>query len=114
MAIHTVTDLLDDLDGSAAAETVRFALDGRRYEIDLSADNARRVREALDIYVRAGRRTTASGRPYRRVEVPADPKVIRAWAASAGVDCPARGRLPRRVVEAFERAQAERPQAQAS
>lgn len=106
MAKRTVVDLSDDLDGSPAAETVRFALDGREYEIDLSAEHARTMRDSLDAYVRAGRRTTATGRPYRRIRVPADPKVIRAWAASAGVACPDRGRIPRRVIEAFERAQA--------
>ena len=29
--------LVDDLDGSEAAETVSFGVDGRHYEIDLSA-----------------------------------------------------------------------------
>ncbi|NED57217.1 Lsr2 family protein, partial [Micromonospora aurantiaca] len=34
----------DDLDGGEADETVSFAIDGRTYEIDLSEDNARRLR----------------------------------------------------------------------
>jgi len=32
--------LIDDLDGSEADGTVRFALDGTEYEIDLSAGHA--------------------------------------------------------------------------
>ena len=32
--------LTDDLDGSAANETVRFRLDGTEYEIDLNAKHA--------------------------------------------------------------------------
>jgi hypothetical protein len=31
-----------------------------------------------------------------------DNRAIREWAASAGIECPARGRIPRSVVEAFE------------
>lgn len=40
MAQITVVVLEDDLDGSAAAETVTFALEGVSYEIDLSTANA--------------------------------------------------------------------------
>lgn len=39
--------LEDDLDGGPADETVRFGLDGRHYEIDLSTDNAAKLRDAL-------------------------------------------------------------------
>ncbi len=38
LARTTTVQLIDDLDGSMAAETVRFAVDGRCYEIDLSAE----------------------------------------------------------------------------
>jgi hypothetical protein len=33
-----------------------------------------------------------------------DPATVRAWAADAGVECPARGRLPDRVVAAYRQA----------
>jgi len=39
--------LIDDLDGSPADGTVGFALDGTCYEIDLSAEHARALRDAL-------------------------------------------------------------------
>ena len=35
-----ITELVDDIDGSTAEETVSFALDGVEYEIDLSTPNA--------------------------------------------------------------------------
>ena len=41
MARRTVVMLTDDLDGSDATETVRFGLDGRDYEVDLSKKNAK-------------------------------------------------------------------------
>lgn len=59
MAKATVTYLADDLDGSDADETVRFALDGKSFEIDLSKKNATALRKALKPYVTAGR---AAGR----------------------------------------------------
>ena len=48
--------LIDDLDGSEADGTVRFALDGTEYEIDLNAEHAQALRHALARYVHAARR----------------------------------------------------------
>lgn len=60
MAQRTITTLVDDLDGTdlepGSGETIRFGIDGRTYEIDLSADNAGALREALRPYTEAGRR----------------------------------------------------------
>lgn len=55
MAQSTVVYLTDDLDGSDADETVRFALDGKSYEIDLNKKNATAFRRAFKRYVDAGR-----------------------------------------------------------
>ena len=106
MTSRVTMSYLDDLDGSEASETVAFGLDGDGYEIDLSEHNAQALRKALAPYVGVARRLTPTGRPFRRVTVDPDPKVVRAWAASAQVPCPNRGRIPRDVVEAFERAHA--------
>ena len=46
-----ITELVDDIDGSKAEETVSFALDGVEYEIDLSKQNAGNLRKGLDEYV---------------------------------------------------------------
>jgi hypothetical protein len=56
--------LEDDLDGKSAAETVRFALDGVEYEIDLSKENARKLRSKLESYIQSARR--AGGAQSRR------------------------------------------------
>ena len=53
MAQQVSVTLVDDLDGSEAAETVSFGLDGRAYEIDLSVDNAARLRDAIAPFVAA-------------------------------------------------------------
>ena len=59
MAQKVQTLFIDDLDGSAAEGTVRFALDGTEYEIDLNAEHAQQLRDALAAYVRAARRAAA-------------------------------------------------------
>lgn len=63
MAQKIRTPLTDDLDGSNADGTVWFGLDGSEYEIDLNAEHAQALREALARYVKAARRP---GRGARR------------------------------------------------
>src|ERR1700729_120761 len=47
MAKTVIVKLTDDIDGGDADETISFALDGRSYEIDLSSQNAARLRDAF-------------------------------------------------------------------
>ena len=58
--------LVDDLDGGEASETVSFSLDGTTYEIDLSSDNAGKLRKDFQSYIdharKGGRRWSASSR----------------------------------------------------
>ncbi|MBT3166307.1 Lsr2 family protein [Streptomyces sp. Vc74B-19] len=105
MAQKVVVTLFDDIDGSEAAETIAFGLDGKSYEIDLNEANARKLREALEPYVDAGRKRARSGKAYRQTEVAPDPAAVRAWAQANRMDVPARGRIPKRVYEAFTAAQ---------
>lgn len=108
MAQRTVTILIDDLTGKElpanGGETVNFAIDGVRYEIDVDAKGAERLRAALAPYVSAGRRTTPSGRVIRRTKATADPAAVRAWAASNGLKVSDRGRIPASVVEQYRTA----------
>jgi len=62
MAKTLIVKLSDDLDGGDADETVRFALDGKGYEIDLSAANAAKLRDVLKPYIDKGRPSGAGGR----------------------------------------------------
>jgi hypothetical protein len=56
MAQKITVTLEDDLDGAPADQTVRFALDGTEYEIDLSASNATAFRERLAPYTARARK----------------------------------------------------------
>lgn len=107
MATRTVIELIDDLDGSEATETVRFGLDGTDYEIDLAGQNAEALRSALTRFVDAGRRETASKgtgrkeRVVRRLAPAADTKAVRAWAAENGIQVNTRGRIKEDIVERY-------------
>jgi hypothetical protein len=56
MTVKVAVTLEDDLDGGPADETVRFGLDGRDYEIDLSATNARAFREHIAPFIKHARK----------------------------------------------------------
>ncbi|GHH83131.1 histone-like nucleoid-structuring protein Lsr2 [Streptomyces capitiformicae] len=105
MAQRVVVTLSDDIDGSEAAETIAFGLDGKSYEIDLNEANAKKLRKALAPYVEAGRKRSKSGKAYKQTQVAPDPAAVRAWAQANKMEVPARGRIPKKVYEAFAEAQ---------
>ncbi|OZM73086.1 nucleoid-associated protein Lsr2 [Amycolatopsis antarctica] len=111
MAQKVVVEIEDDLDGSQAAETVAFALDGAAYEIDLSEDNAAELRDALAQFIDNGRRLGGRRRTSAaKVVAAAKPTVsdrernqaIRAWARDEGYEVSERGRIPSDVVSAYD------------
>ncbi|UUU32796.1 Lsr2 family protein [Streptomyces sp. CA-210063] len=105
MAQRVVVTLSDDIDGSEAAETIAFGLDGKSYEIDLNEANAKQLRKALAPYVEAGRKRSKSGKAYKQTQIAPDPAAVRAWAQANKMEVPARGRIPKKVYEAFAEAQ---------
>src|SRR4051794_3304526 len=113
MAQQVVTTLIDDLDGSEAADTITIGYKGYTYELDLSEKNAAKLEKVLAPFVQAGRRVGRLGgggsrttRETTTKRVPSDSTAVRAWAQANGVDVPARGRIPNAVREKFEAAQA--------
>jgi hypothetical protein len=113
VARQVAVTLVDDLDGSEAMETVTFGLDGREYEIDLSEENAARLRDGLARFVGAGRRTGGGRRGGRgraggsgaQPSTSASDRernaAIRQWAREHGFEVSARGRIPGPVLEAY-------------
>lgn len=95
MAKQVTERLVDDLDGTDAAETVTFGLDGDIYEVDLSEVNAKEIREFLGKYIEVGRRRGKSGKA-------SDAAQIRAWAREQGIEVPDRGRIPGPVREQWD------------
>jgi Lsr2 len=99
--------LEDDLGGGPADVTVTFGIDGTWYEIDLNATNADEFRRLVATYVDAGRRVgnLPGGDGARVRSTDNNAKVIRDWASEQGMPVPARGRLPRAVIEAYDASQ---------
>jgi hypothetical protein len=110
MAQKTVVILVDDLNGEPADTTVRFGLDSREYEMDLTEANARELRDALARYIPAARKTSGRRRASAADQKPAeafkgfDPAAVRAWAAGNGYTVSTRGRIRADVLEAFRAA----------
>ncbi|MEQ0565533.1 Lsr2 family protein [Amycolatopsis sp. NEAU-NG30] len=116
MAQRVQVQMVDDLDGSEASQTVPFSLDGVTYEIDLSEENASALRDELARYVAAARRiggrkvrlatgqslSGASGSGTDRERN----RQIREWAQANGYEVAERGRLSSEIIAGFEADQA--------
>lgn len=119
MAQKTIVTLVDDLTGEEAENisTVEFALDGVTYQLDLTDENSTKLHDTLSPYAKAarkigGRRRTDS-RPGRTIKS-ADRaagynretlKSIREWAKKNGHNVSDRGRLPGKVLQAWQAAE---------
>lgn len=114
MAQRVQIVLEDDVDGGTAAETVSFGLDGVSYEIDLSDNNAGKLRDELAQWIgharrsggrrSGGRRSSGSnssgGSSSRRTDL----SEMRAWARQNGHQVSDRGRVSAKVQEAYDKA----------
>jgi hypothetical protein len=106
MASRTVVRFEDDIDGSKAAETISFGLDGVVYEIDLSMKNSEKLRRVLQRYTSASRRVGGRitrgdrGKGTARSD-PAQLAAIREWARHNGYAVGDRGRVPTYIVEEY-------------
>ena len=115
---------IDDIDGSEAAGTVRFGLDGADYEIDLNAEHTKQLHTALRTYIDHARKTGGTSRRGPAVAAPTAPSTRPRFAAGPGnrastsrtvAVCPPtlllstrRGRIPVQRLEAHSLAQAQR------
>lgn len=105
--------VVDDMTGATGATTRRLRLDGVEYDIDLTEDSFAGLQDLLRPYLEKARVVPIAkrgkagpdegrGTPVRRKqELPAASSTIRAWAASNGVSCPARGRIPASVIDRY-------------
>lgn len=107
MAQQFQTLFIDDIDGGEAAGTVRFALDGTDYEIDLSAKHSDELRTALGKYLEHARKVggvsrvpRGAGRRNGRTSI-VDTHKVREWAKGRGIEIKDRGRVPASVVEQY-------------
>ena len=106
MARKVIEELVDDIDGQEASETVKFSYRGTDYEVDLSERNAAKMDKALARYVGVARKvkTTRSTRTVARFTGGPNPRDIRDWAKSEGIEVSDRGRVPADVARQYQAA----------
>ena len=108
MAQKVQTLFIDDIDGGEAEGTVRFALDGNEFEIDLNSKHSDELRSALVTYIsharKVGRASPRSGARAIRKPTSVDTRAVRTWARQQGIDIKERGRVPASVVEQYRAA----------
>lgn len=115
MAKQTIVTLIDDIDGSAAAETITFGIDGASYVIDLNDKNAKKLRDAVATFVaharregsaRTSRPASGSGRG-RAGGARGDREhlqAVRAWARDNNKPVSDRGRVSRTLLDEYAEA----------
>jgi hypothetical protein len=109
MAVRKTFRLVDDIDGSEAAESVYFILSGTCYRVDLSETNFQQARGHLETYLRAAREVdypvragdTPAGRTNAEAESVPTSRDIRRWAREAGVVVCERGAIPKALIAAY-------------
>ena len=109
MAQKIQTLFIDDIDGSEAEGTVRFALDGAEYEIDLNTKHADALRKSLAKYIDAARRSAGTARRparsgRRASATGVNTTEVREWAKAQGIEVKDRGRVPAELVVRFRAA----------
>lgn len=99
---QTIVKLVDDLDGKTADETVEFSYEGVEYTIDLSAGNAKKMRDALGPFADGGRRVPKQQRRPGPLATPEGRAQVRSWARKNGwPELGGRGRIPDVVAESY-------------
>lgn len=111
MAQKIQTLFIDDIDGGEAAGTVRFALDGTEYEIDLNARHSEELRSVLGTYVAHARKVSGTARRGGRAAgrgrgagLVRNTTEIRNWARENGYAIKERGRVPADLVAKYQAA----------
>ncbi|MET4097077.1 Lsr2 family protein [Arthrobacter sp. UYCu712] len=105
MARKIHVQLIDDISGEDAQETLRFSLDGADYEIDLAAESAAGFRAALAPFLAHGRRVRSvpGSRSTRAVSSSREEtQRIREWAMANGYSPNSRGRISQDIKKAYD------------
>jgi hypothetical protein len=127
MAQRHSTQLVDDLDGTEASTTVRFALNDRHYELDLSTTNLDAFRRTMSRYLTVARPDSQNAqqqwqlfpvKPANDRPLTPEPATkalpeptfdgsdddIRLWAQRKRMVLGPRGRIPREIEHAYSAA----------
>jgi hypothetical protein len=109
MAKRIIHELVDDINGQPADESVKFSLDGVQYEIDLTSKNATKLRDALAPFVASGTKISRGGVAATRGRASRGParadrevnQAIRDWAKAKKLPVSDRGRIKQEIVDRY-------------
>lgn len=115
MARREITQFYDDLDntplGTEEVNVVEFSYAGTDYVVDLSEENALKLANALEPYLKVAtkvaRNRAAKARSTAATSPKSDPsrnRRIREWARNNGHSVSARGQISHEVIAAYEEA----------
>jgi hypothetical protein len=108
MAQQVQTTTIDDLEKKRgrevpADETLTFGIEGKQYRIDLTTENADKLRRKFAPYTEVATRVSLNGgskpRPVSARNRSAE---IRTWAKTQGFEVSHRGRIPAEIVTKYE------------
>lgn len=105
---QTIEVVRCDFDNTEGASTVRFGLDGRELEIDLSVAREKKLRDVLAPYVEKARRAGSAQRRVvarssgNRAAAARSNADVRQWAMEQGYDVSERGRISAEVIAAYD------------
>lgn len=107
MARREITQYFDDLDNSSLNEDdvriMRFGFDGIEYVLDLPEDNAQEFNRLMAPYIAGAREVTVIRTlPHESMRTHDSSRTIRRWAKEHGIKVSNRGKIPHKVIEAYD------------
>lgn len=108
-----IVELVDDVDGRPADETLEFMFEGVEYTIDLRAKNAEKFRSQMEAWIGSAQqkkpvRASRQRRTPRRAATESTSSngssgngSVRDWARRKNIAVAAKGRIPASVVAAY-------------
>lgn len=103
MAARLITQTIDDISGEPGAAPVRFGLDGKAYEIDLTPAHRRAMLGELAPWIAAARKV-ARRHVATGMNGGLQRAAIRAWARDQGISVADRGRLSAALIARYRAA----------
>jgi D-hexose-6-phosphate mutarotase len=92
--------VLDDIDGSEGAETIRISVGDETIEIDLGSDNRDKLQKALSTYFQHGRPVV------KKAAGNSDTAKVREWLQANGHQVNDKGRIPEELQAIYHAAHA--------
>ncbi|MFJ1954437.1 Lsr2 family protein [Streptomyces microflavus] len=104
MVLRSIVE--SDISGKPDAATATFGLGDTWYEIDLTPEERKKLEEALKPYLKAGRKAGKAASETKAVPetTPEERDEIRAWGKKNGYEFAERGRIPKKIMKAYDEA----------